>query len=772
MLNDQVVIKFTYTNMQKVVDIYTSRNEPFKNVLIKLNSKTYENYDSCTFLYSGKMINLNSTINDINNKDKEIKIVIFSPYMPTNEEKIKSKNIICPKCQKNCLINFENYKISLIGCDDNHKTSNIFFEEFENSQLINLSKIQCENCTLNRSNIINKEFYKCFSCQKNLCPECKKKHDSAHNIVEYDDANYICKKHKDNNYEYYCKDCQINLCSSCLTNHINHNLINFFNNSNQGTKRNNDDENNQIIFNIFKNELNGIKNMMDVISDNFELYFKIIKDINENYDDKHINYNIYYNKNDLNKYKIINDMKRIVNQVDIKEKLYYLYQIYKKLIKRDINIEDNNNNINNDINTPKKSPMNEIEISYKNNKNTKLQLFGKEFVINNKDKCKIKYKNNLYDLQIGYDNKSFFNFDENLKIKLQIFDEVTDLSYMFKDCSLLTGLSNNKINTEKIRDMSYMFMGCSSLNYCPGISKWNTSNVTNMSNMFYGCESLESLPDISKWDTKNVKYMNYMFSKCKKLKSFPNINNWNTSKMKCSIGIFSQINENIYPDISNWNNKNQTKSPIYNNIPQINIQNFQNLYQNKPDYFINLINPINPAQPLDQINPTDFNKDNALNHKSIETNQNISNNSNLKPNSKENKNKKENINIDSPNINENKNNIKLESGKKLVADKEAAPFNENNIKKDKSDITKKKISDNNIEHRNVKKNQTEKNKEEKESTNLFQKKPTFIIHGIIPGVKQKNTKEIKNEEDDSKTNLSINNSKSSKTNRYNFDRLK
>ena len=760
MSNDQVVIKFTYTNRQKVVDIYTPRNEPFKNVLIKLNSKTYENYDSSIFLCGGKMIDLNSTINEINNKDKEIIILIISPYMPTNDEKIKSKNIICPKCQKNCMINFENYKISLSGCDDNHLTSNIFFEEFENSQLINLSKIQCENCTFNRSNIINKEFYKCFSCQKNLCPECKKKHDLNHNIVEYDDANYICQRHKDNNYEYYCKDCQTNLCSSCLTNHKNHNLINFYNNPNQGTNRNNDDENNQIIFNIFKNELNGIKSMMDVISDNFELYFKIIKDINENYDDKHINYKIYCNKNNLNKYKIINDMKRIINQVDIKEKLYYLYQIYQKLIKRDINIEDDNNSIN----TPKKSPMNEIEISYKNNKNTKLQLFGKEFVINNKDKCKIKYKNNLYDLQFGYDNKSFFNFDENLKIKLQIFDEVTDLSYMFKDCSLLTGLSNNKINTEKISDMSYMFMGCTSLNYCSGISKWNTSNVTNMSNMFYGCESLESLPDISKWDTKNVKYMNYMFSKCKQLKSFPNINNWNTSKMKCSIGIFSQINENIYPDISNWNNKNQVKSPIFNNTPQINIQNFQKLYQNIPDNFINLTNQINLIQPLGQINPTDFNKNSSLNHISIDTNKNVSNNGNLIPNSME-----ESLNVGSSNVKENKNNKKKELDKKLIVNIEAAPSNENNVNK----ITKKEISDNEIDIRKVKKNQnSEKNKEKKGSNNLLQKKPTFIISGIIPGAKQTNIKKKENEEDDSKSSLSINNSKSSKTNRYNFNRLK
>lgn len=258
--------------------------------------------------------------------------------------------------------------------------------------------------------------------------------------------------------------------------------------------------------------------------------------------------------------------------------------------------------------------------------------------------------------------------------------------------------------------------------------------------------------------------MNYMFSKCKKLKSFPNINNWNTSKMKCSIGIFSQLNENIYPDISNWNNKNQVKSPINNNTPQINIQNFQPLYQNIPNNFINLINQINPVQPLNQMNPTVLNNNSALNHISIDTNRNVSNNGNLIPNSME-----ENLNVGTSNIKENKNDKKKELDKKLVVNIEAAPSNENNVNK----ITKKEISDNHNDNRNVKKNQnSEKNKEKKGSNNLLEKKYTFFMSGIIPGIKQTNTKKNEKEEDDSKSCLSINNSKSSKANRHHFDRLK
>ena len=36
-------------------------------------------------------------------------------------------------------------------------------------------------------------------------------------------------------------------------------------------------------------------------------------------------------------------------------------------------------------------------------------------------------------------------------------------------------------------------------------------NITDMSYMFYECSKLSSLPDISKWNTSNVKDMSYIF---------------------------------------------------------------------------------------------------------------------------------------------------------------------------------------------------------------------------------------------------------------------
>ena len=99
------------------------------------------------------------------------------------------------------------------------------------------------------------------------------------------------------------------------------------------------------------------------------------------------------------------------------------------------------------------------------NNNYKVRIFGYDFVLNNKDKCKIIYKDKEYEL------KEYFNdIDNNYNNK--------DL-LQFK----LTGINH-------ITNMSHMFHNCHTLISLPDISKWNTQNVENMSFMFCDCFSL------------------------------------------------------------------------------------------------------------------------------------------------------------------------------------------------------------------------------------------------------------------------------------------
>ena len=102
------------------------------------------------------------------------------------------------------------------------KCDNILFEEFEETQKIDISQIICDICKkYNKNTTYNNEFYICNTCNKNICPICKSNHDKNHKTINYDDKNYICKKHNDS-FNTYCKICNENICFICENEHSAH----------------------------------------------------------------------------------------------------------------------------------------------------------------------------------------------------------------------------------------------------------------------------------------------------------------------------------------------------------------------------------------------------------------------------------------------------------------------------------------------------------------------------------------------------------------------
>ena len=112
------------------------------------------------------------------------------------EVMIKSKDIICPKCQKPCRIKMKDYKIKLYECINDHIYNNIDIQEFEETQNINISNIICEICKINnKSNCQNYEFYYCITCKKNICTLCRPNHNYKHYIIGAEEKNYMCVIH-------------------------------------------------------------------------------------------------------------------------------------------------------------------------------------------------------------------------------------------------------------------------------------------------------------------------------------------------------------------------------------------------------------------------------------------------------------------------------------------------------------------------------------------------------------------------------------------------
>ena len=174
--------------------IQCQKDDLMKDICQNFLTKVDKTFDECYFLYDGNKIDYNLTFNEqINEIDKasgKMKIVSFLNESPNNnlEKKIvTSKDIICPECGEICLININDYKITLYECKNGHKLNDILLEEYNNTQNIDLSKIICNNCKdVNKSNSYNNIFYICLSCKQNLCPLCKSTHNKKHNIIDYE----------------------------------------------------------------------------------------------------------------------------------------------------------------------------------------------------------------------------------------------------------------------------------------------------------------------------------------------------------------------------------------------------------------------------------------------------------------------------------------------------------------------------------------------------------------------------------------------------------
>ena len=141
----------------------------------------------------------------------------------------------------------------------------------------------------------------------------------------------------------------------------------------------------------------------------------------------------------------------------------------------------------------------------------RMRIFGKTFVKNNRDKCKIIINKKEYQLKENIDDYDI-TYHDFVNIKLIGTNNIKDMSGMFEDCKILSTFSDiSNWNTSNVTNMSRMFSGCRLLSTPPDISKWNTSNVTDMSGMFEDWRILSTLPDISNWNTSNVTNMSRMF---------------------------------------------------------------------------------------------------------------------------------------------------------------------------------------------------------------------------------------------------------------------
>ena len=186
---------FNYKGIE--TEIQCNINDKIKDIFKKYETKIGKDISKLYFIYNGNKINDNLNLKEIINEEDKRRNIMNILVNENNEIIIKenkiSKEIICTKCNENILIKLN---------------------EYENK--IDISKIKCDKCKIkNKSNTYKNEFYRCNICKISICPLCKSNHNNNHEIINYDNKNYICEK--DNiNYNKYCKDCKLNICMMCF----------------------------------------------------------------------------------------------------------------------------------------------------------------------------------------------------------------------------------------------------------------------------------------------------------------------------------------------------------------------------------------------------------------------------------------------------------------------------------------------------------------------------------------------------------------------------
>jgi len=186
------------------VPIQCTPGEKMKNIIERLYTKINVTKNDIYALHNGQLLDVEINENQIPKNQNNKKIILVYKYTDTtiNNKVTKTSNeVICPICKEICLLEIKDYKISLYNCKNGHN-SNLSIKEFNESQIINLSDIICNICKeRNKGNTHNNEFFKCLNCKYNICPLCKSNHNNNHNIINYDQINYICNEHNEQYFE-------------------------------------------------------------------------------------------------------------------------------------------------------------------------------------------------------------------------------------------------------------------------------------------------------------------------------------------------------------------------------------------------------------------------------------------------------------------------------------------------------------------------------------------------------------------------------------------
>ena len=216
-------IKILYKGYETIMQC--QQNEKLEEIKERFKIQVNAENKEIIYLYKGEMIKDENLALSQLIDEKNVPILAYEQNDLPNNILVKSDYVICPKCKESAILEQEDYKLIIYGCQNRHITKNILINEFNNLQEIDYSKMICQKCKINnRSNTYNNKFFWCGICKMCLCPICMSMHDNNHKIINYDDKEYICDIHGEI-YNSFCNECKKNICIECEKSHNEHKLL-------------------------------------------------------------------------------------------------------------------------------------------------------------------------------------------------------------------------------------------------------------------------------------------------------------------------------------------------------------------------------------------------------------------------------------------------------------------------------------------------------------------------------------------------------------------
>ena len=121
-------IIFNYEGVNTTIQC--NENDKIKDIINKFLIKIQKQEDNLYYLYNGNKINneltFNEQANELDKNRKIMNVLVNDDKDKNSKNEIISKDIICPECKDNILIDIKNFKINLSECKQNHNKNNIF----------------------------------------------------------------------------------------------------------------------------------------------------------------------------------------------------------------------------------------------------------------------------------------------------------------------------------------------------------------------------------------------------------------------------------------------------------------------------------------------------------------------------------------------------------------------------------------------------------------------------------------------------------------------